>query len=348
MRNLILFLLILVCGDAYSQELKVKEARLLQNDQTATVNPVRDNNGNQCALVKIDAGSLEGLTFPDSNQYVKAGKVGNEYYVYIPGTFYKLKMQHEKYLPLEVNFKDQFGIRFRSGSTYYVKVDVPTANKELLSDVYINVRPKRAELYLNNELQTASIDGTYRFQVEAGNYSYLVKADNYQTQSGNFTIARSSQKVIPITLRPVMVPISFKCKTDDSGLYIDDVYYGDLGKPDFVKINVPKGVHQVRVMAEGYIPYQQTMTLDDRTAPINATLHKNINQHDIHAVPITVETLSKRIYKNNKFIKEKEPLPDGTGWIIYLMPGKYMLSVPGAKKTITVIENMPKTISLYE
>jgi len=344
MKSLILFLLLLVPGCIYSQEMKVKEARLLQDDLAALDNPVVDINGNQCALLKIDAGTLEGLTFPDSNQYVKTGKVGNEYYVYVPGSFYKLKMQQDKYLPLEVNFKEQFGIRFRSGSTYYVKLDVPTANKELLSDVYINVRPKQADLYLNNELQSKSSDGNYKFQVEAGNYNYLVKADNYHWQSGNFTIANSSTKVIPVTLKPMMVPVSFKCPTEDSELFIDDVYYGELGNQNDVRINVPKGSHQVRVMADGYIPYQKTLTLDATTATVDATLQKNANRHDIHAVPIKIITKYKHIYKNNKLIKEKDPLPNGEGWIIYLMPGKYMISFPYWSKVIQVIENQPQTI----
>ena len=77
---------------------------------------------------------------------------------------------------------------------------------------------------------------------------------------------------------------------------------------------------------------------------------KNNNQHDIHAVKVDVITDSKRLYKNNKLVKEYTIYSGvyGAGYTIYLMPGKsYLLSDGFFKKEIvTVEENTPLTVSL--
>ena len=114
---------------ACAQELKVKEVRLLQEDKTAELKQVKDINDNLCAVVKIDADGLKDINFTNKNQYVKYEYSDGVYLVYIPNMNYRLTMQNEQYLQLDVNFKEQFGIRFRGGNTYMVKLDVPSNKK---------------------------------------------------------------------------------------------------------------------------------------------------------------------------------------------------------------------------
>lgn len=333
-----------------AQELKVKEARLLQEDKTAELKQVKDGNGNLCAVIKIDADSLQGLNFPNKNQYVKYECSNGIYLVYVPDLFYKLSMQNERYLPLDIDFKEQFGIRFRGGNTYLVKLDVPSNKDVTLSDIYFNVIPESALLTINEEPIERQENGKYRMNAEAGNYSYSVTADNYIPYRGSFSIMSPTSKTITVKLQPVQVQMGFKCNIDEASLYIDDVNYGEICNDSVRNFSVPEGSHNVRVQADGFLDWSKGVTFSKNLPVIEATMCKNTNQHDIHAVQVNVITNSKRLYKNNKLVKEytvyKEQGND-RGYTIFLMPGKYMLSDGYNKKEIvTVEEKKPLVVTL--
>ena len=348
-----LFLLILVMLPVYfmcAQELKVKDATLLQGDKTAELKQVKDGNDNLCAVVKIDADGLQGLNFPNKNQYVKYEYSDGLYVVYMPDGFYKLSMQHEQYLPLDVDFKEQFGIRFRGGNTYLVKLDVPSNNRVTLSDIYFNISPVSALLTINDEPMEKQENGKYQMKAEPGNYSYVVTADNYLSYRGSFSILNPTSKTIAVKLKPVQVEVGFRCNINEASLYIDDINYGDICNDSVRHFSVPEGKHNSRVQADGFLDWDRDVVFSKYFPTVEASLYKNTNQHDIHAVEVNVFTNSKRLYKNNKLVKEYTLCRDkdgNMGYTIYLMPGKYLLSDGFSNKEIvTVEENKPFSITL--
>lgn len=344
------FLFILIMLPVYfvcAQELKVKEALLLQGDSTAEVKQVKDGNDNLCAVLKIDADGLTGLNFPNKNQYVKYEYLDGMYLVYIPDGFYKLSMQHEQYLPMDVDFKEKFGIRFRGGNTYLVKLDVPSNKKVTLSDVYFNISPASALLSINDEPMKLQEDGKYQMKAEPGNYSYSITADNYVPSYGSFSITTPTSKTIAVKLNPVLIKLGFRCNIDEAALYIDNVNYGDISNDSVRHFSVPSGNHSVRVQAEGFIDWSKKLDFTLHHPVVEVSMLKNTNQHDIHAVQVNVITNSKRLYKNNKLVKEYTIYTQGSGYTIFLMPGKYLLSDGYSKKQIvTVEENHPITVHL--
>lgn len=348
-----LFILILFMFPLYfacAQELKVKEVRLLQEDKTAELKQVKDINDNLCAVVKIDADGLKDINFTNKNQYVKYEYSDGVYLVYIPNMNYRLTMQNEQYLQLDVNFKEQFGIRFRGGNTYMVKLDVPSNKKVTLSDIYFDITPASALLTINEEPMEKHDDGKYQKNAEPGNYSYTVTAANYHPYHGSFSITSPTSKTMPIRLKPVQVKVGFKCNIDEASLYIDNINYGEINKDSVQHFSVPEGNHDVRIQAKGFLDWQEKLSFNASTPIVEANMVKNTNQHDIHAVKVDVITDSKRLYKNNKLVKEYTIYSGvyGAGYTIYLMPGKsYLLSDGFFKKEIvTVEENTPLTVSL--
>lgn len=348
MKQIIIMLtcLLLMPAAMMAQELKVADAQLAQDDNTAIKQQVKDINDNVCALVKIDAGGLQGLAFPNKNEYISTTQKDGLYYVYIPGSFYKLTLQHEKYPRLEINFKDQFGIKFKSGKTYHVKLDVPSTARVDKSDVYINVYPSAAQLVVNGDMLPADEDGKYQFQAEQGNYAYQVTADGYEARKGSFSINSPTSKTISVRLQPILVTVTMQCNRKDATAFIDGVNYGSVGT-----LKVPQGKHSLRVADDGYIDYQETIDFqNDKVIPV--TLSKNTNVKDVHAVEITVMTTSKRIYKNNKLVREYEKIPGG--YVIQLMPNKsadkvekYEISDGKSNHAIvSVRQNEPQTITL--
>lgn len=349
-----LFILILFMSPLYfvcAQELKVKEVRLLQEDKTAELKQVKDINDTPCAVVKIDADGLKNLNFPNKNQYVKYDYSDGVYLVYMPDAYYKLTMQNDQYLPLDVNFKEQFGIRFRGGNTYLVKLDVPSNKKVTLSDVYFDITPASALLSINDEPVEKHDDGKYQMNAEQGNYSYTVTAQNYLPYHGSFSITSPTSKTMAIKLKPVQVKVGFKSNIDEASLYIDNINYGEISNDSVHHFSVPEGSHNVRVQAKGFLDWQKSLSFNASTPIVEATMERNTNQHDIHAVRVDVITDSKRLYKNNKLVKEYITYYSGVygaGYTIYLMPGKSYLLSDGffKKKIVTVEENTPLTVSL--
>lgn len=330
-----------------AQELKVKEARLLQGDSTAELKQVKDGNDNLCAVVKIDADGLQGLNFPNTNQYVKYECSDGMYLVYVPNSFYKLSIYDEHYLPLDVDFKEQFGIRFRGGNTYLVKLDVPSNNKVTLSDIYFNISPSSALLTINDEAMKQQEGGRYQMKAEPGSYSYIVTAKNYVSSYGSFSITTPTSKTIAVKLKPVQVKVGFRCNIDEAELYIDDINYGNICNDSARHFSVPEGIHKVRVQADGFLDWNKEVAFSKYHPIVESNLLKNTYQHDIHAVQVNIITDSKRLYKNNKLVKEYTIYTQGPGYTIYLMPGKYLLSDGySKKKKVTVEENHPMTVQL--
>lgn len=345
------FIIFLACvllspAIAKAQELKVIDAQLAQDDNTAVKDQVKDINDVVCALLKIDAGNLEGLAFPNKNEYVSTTHKDGIYYVYVPAGFYKLTLQHEKYPRLEVNFKEQFGIKFKSGKTYNVKLEVPSTARVDKSDIYINVNPTTATLVVNGDTLPYKVDGKYQFQAEQGNYAYSVTADGYQPRKGSFSINSPTSKTIMARLQPILVNVTFQGNRDHATVFIDNVNYGTVGT-----IKVPEGRHQLRIEDDGYLDYQDNVVFqDNKTIPF--VLNRNNNVKDVHAVSITVMTSSKRLYKNNKLVREYEKIPGG--YVIQLMPNKnpdktesYELSDGLMHHEIVYVkQNQPQTIKL--
>lgn len=345
------FIIFLACvlllpAIAMAQELKVVDTQLAQDDNTAVKDQVKDINDVVCALLKIDAGNLEGLAFPNKNEYVSTTSKNGLYYVYVPSGFYKLTLQHEKYPRLEINFKEQFGIKFKSGKTYNVKLDVPSTARIDKSDIYINVYPTTATLVVNGDTLPYNGEGKYQFQAEQGNYTYSVTADGYQSRKGSFSINSPTSKTIMARLQPILVNVTFQGNRENASVFIDDVNYGSVGT-----MKVPVGRHQLRIADDGYIDYQDNAIFqNDKT--ISFVLNKNTNVKDVHAVPITVMTKSKRLYKNNKLVREYEKIPGG--YVIQLMPSKYPDKAESYElsdglmnhEIVYVKQNQPQTIKL--
>ena len=60
-------ILVLAAAECIAQTITIKSVSLQPNDQSAIVQPVFDNNGDTCALIKIKTDHLLGIEFPNKN-----------------------------------------------------------------------------------------------------------------------------------------------------------------------------------------------------------------------------------------------------------------------------------------
>ena len=97
-RFLIIFFVLLLCETSMAQELSIKDFHEATNDLAARTKPRQDNNGNDCALVKVQL-AAPNATFT-GNVMGDVSFKNNEYWVYMTTGSKRLKVTHPSYLPL--------------------------------------------------------------------------------------------------------------------------------------------------------------------------------------------------------------------------------------------------------
>ena len=142
--------------------------------------------------------------------------------------------------------------------------------------------------------------------------------------------------MIPLSLKPVLQPVDIGCNVDDATVYIDGVDCGRVGS----QIDIPQGMHHIRVSKDKYIDIERTVEIDSTITYLSFSLEENRNLREIHAIPITIFADSKKIYKNNREIKDW----GGSGTSVRFMPGKYMISDDSGNKVIIRVVDEPFTV----
>lgn len=331
----VLGILCLVITDSYSQELFIKEVMFQPWDRTAIIEPCFDNNGDTCALVRIVTDNLIGLEFDNSEQYVKTQtKEAGIYEIYMPYILNKLSYKHKEYLSGQINFADFGYKRLKEGKTYVVKIETPSSKGK----VVLKVQPSTAAVIFNGLEVQKEQSGIYEFTVSPGTYQYSVKASDYTPYQGLVQIGKSEVKTIPLSLKPIIHPIYIECNVDDAKVYIDGIDYGEAGE----WINIAQGTHEIRISKDKYIDVNETIEIDSTISQFSYSLEKNRNLLEIHAIPITIITNSKKIYKNNRQLKDW----GGSGSAVNFMPGKYMISDDWGKHIIIEVIDQPFTVTI--
>lgn len=271
-RFLIIFFVLLLCETSMAQELSIKDFREATNDLAARTKPRQDNNGNDCALVKVQL-AAPNATFT-GNVMGNISFKNNEYWVYMTTGSKRLKVTHPSYLPLEVSFGD-YGINQLSGKSTYVLTlllgDLPQGvqpHKVQTGWILLNSEPQGASVFINDEfVGNTPLDG---YKQPYGIYSYRVEHPNYHPSSGTIELNTGRLEKM-ITLQPAFGAITVKCNIDGATVILDGKTTG-LKTPCTLK-EVASGQHTVTVQKEKYAPRQNSVVVEDgQTANIDISL----------------------------------------------------------------------------
>ena len=128
----------------FSQEVAVESFYVAESDLSAAANQRFDLNERPCALVKVqltmDEASFDGNVIGDVEY-----KTG-EYWVYMSEGSKRLKVMHNKFVPLEVEFEEYEIRSLQSKYTYVLKIRVP-----------YNIQPREA--------READVHGVYKLMI---------------------------------------------------------------------------------------------------------------------------------------------------------------------------------------
>lgn len=128
------FIVVLFAGylTSTAQEIKVKSMEVLQNDIYARTHPRTNDDGVECALIRIVVPMVKNIQFSNTYMVGQQEYIPGEYQVWVfPGTK-KLKFNHENFPSGEIVFaeylKDDEGnpIPIEGKTVYRVVLDVPT------------------------------------------------------------------------------------------------------------------------------------------------------------------------------------------------------------------------------
>ena len=159
--------------------------------------------------------------------------------------------------------------------------------------------------------------GFYTFNVKPGTYDYSVQADDHVTQNGTASVEQGKETRLSIELPWILHSVSINCNVKDAQVYVDNVLYGKPGR-----FRLPQGVHTIGVKADDYLDSERNVEIGADTQVLDFILKKNENKTVIGAVTIYSLSNSRRIYKNQRQIKEWKK----NGDVVKFMPGKYLLS----------------------
>ena len=279
-----------------AQELSVKQFSESVNDLSARTMARQDNNGNDCALIKVQLASA-GVTF-EGNIVGDVAFKTNEYWVYMADGSKRLKIVHPSYLPLEVKFVDYEIAALKSKCTYVLTItmgDLPKGvepAKVQTGWIIIESVPSGASVYINDEfVGNTPLEG---YKQAYGKYSYRLEHPNYHPESGTIDLntGRFEKKV---TFSPAFGAISVTSEKQGAKVLLDGK---DTGKVTPCTLDeVPSGQHSITLQLDMYAPYQQKVNVSDgQTTKVEASM-------DAKFAEITIQsTEGAQIYCNGNQI----------------------------------------------
>ncbi len=287
------FLILILSGNLYSQQLSVKSFKKLEKDLDARVNePLKDQNGDVCAIIKVVT-TQKGFSF-DSGQIgiVKTVDKPSEIWVYIPFGAKRISISH----PVLGMMRDyQIPISIEKATVYelvLVTGTVTTTVDESIDSQWLVINPDPADamVFLNDQFVKS---GMYQVKLKPGKYSYRVEAPMYRTEAGQVEI-KTAKVELMAKLKPTFGSLSVTSEPEQDARVIID---GKLQPKTTPCQSEPltAGEHNIQVVKDMYRPSFQKVTVSEGvTVPLNFTLIPNFAEVTINSAPDAV------IYINNQ------------------------------------------------
>lgn len=267
----ILFLTLMLQGNMFllhSQEIKIKEVKMLINDLAASKYQRKDSNGKICAIVRIQIPTNTGLEF--SNHVGNVQHSTGEYIVYVSPGIKSLTISNDVNTLCVVDFVKE-GIEISSKRVYQVVL----SQEQSLNKVF-KIEPVNASLIVNGQIVSLSEDGVGIIECEVDKmYNYTISASGYETIEDAFMISSEDETVEPInvTLERKMAMVKFQANVDNVEILLDDESWGVVDNGQ--QIELPVGTWNVRLVADKYDDWMSEVTVTEQSNVVNASLKKS-------------------------------------------------------------------------
>jgi hypothetical protein len=337
MKKLITLLLLIVITSSLAAKISVKSFQKLENDEDAKVNePIKDPNGDACAIVKVVTSQTGFLFESDQTGIVKVVQKQSAIWVYIPAGSKRITIEHPQ---LGVLKDYLFPISIKKATAYELVLNtgkiVTTVIEEINSQwLNINPIPSDAMVYVNDRFVK---NGAYQARLKPGTYSYRVEAPLYYAEAGKVVIADTT-KILNVELKPGFGFISVTSEPEQEAKILVDGKLQTKTTPGTTE-PISSGEHTVQVFKEMYQPsFQKIVVEDGKTTTANFKL-----------IPTFAEINIKTPNEATIFINNEQK---GTGsWSGRLNAGVYSIEARkpnhySAKKDIEIMAGDKQVIDL--
>ena len=243
------------------QELAVESFALLPNDMTArTLQPVRDANGEQTALIKVVT-TEQGFDFDGGSLgIVKVLQQPGEIWVYVPDRARSVTIRHGK---LGVLRNYAYPVPIASGNVYEMKlshgtVEVVVKPREIVTEWFVvSSTPAGADVYLDDQAVGKT---PFSAELPEGRYNWRVERNLYQSEAGIAELKAGNRIALDLALKPNFGRIELSSAPDAGAKVLLNGI--DIGKQTpCVLDELPVGSYTLTVSHEWFETTSQSVTV---------------------------------------------------------------------------------------
>jgi uncharacterized protein (TIGR02145 family) len=282
---LLLLAILLTCAEVESQNIDVKSFKVLQNDQTARAyNPVIDQNGEKCALIKVVTTEKGFVWEGGALGITEVKKKTGEYWVYVPHGSKKITIKHDK---LGVLRNYVYPVAIKEATVYEMELttgEVKTVVEEekiAAQWLAIQTKPEEASVFIDGKLA-----GTTPFQrkYEEGEYTYRIEKSRFHNKAGKVTL-EDEKESLKINLKPKFGNIKVTSVPEDGmEIYLDDNNTGKNTPATLEEIS--SGEHTIKLQSRWYQPQTKKVTVkDEQTTNVDFELERAFANITVKAQP---------------------------------------------------------------
>ena len=193
MKRLTTILLLLLCTIIMTaQNMSVQSFRMDEKDLTANTagTMVMDQNGQKCALIKVET-TQTGFSFDaGSLGVVKTEQKVGEIWVYVPEGVKRLTISHQQ---LGVLRDYDLGQTLKRAKTYILKLNA-LGEQPIMQKLIISYTPASATVLLDSKIYKGN--GRIETNLPLGTHEYIIAAEGYETIEGSFKLTASAPRTM--------------------------------------------------------------------------------------------------------------------------------------------------------
>lgn len=245
---------------AQKKYLDITSFELLDKDTDARIQaPVQDQNGENCALIKV-VSSVKGLVFESpALGIVKQELNHGEIWVYVPAGSRHVTIMHDDF-PTYRNYS--YPVKIESSMVYEMKITghvendgTASANAQMLT---LNVQPTMASLYIDDEEMPLE-EGLFTAMMPKGVHTYRIEAPEYEPLSGSIELDEAPW-TRTLRLKEKFGFINVRTLPEEgANVFINDVLEG---QSEYKTKNLTPGTYKVRVEKDLFFPKDTVVTVN--------------------------------------------------------------------------------------
>ncbi|WP_044269532.1 PEGA domain-containing protein [Bacteroides timonensis] len=256
----LLFLLLVTQRASAQNKIQITSFQRMEMDVTARITaPLKDQNGEVCALIRIVTTDKNFMFEPDALGIVARENKPGEIWLYVPRGARRISIMHEKYGVLRNYFYPDI---IEKAVTYEMELSAGDGTEPVAADANMQLlvmrpEPATADIYIDDEKMPTE-KGLFTATMKKGTHTYRVEAPMYAPDAGIIDLG-SEQKIMSVTLKPRFGYMEiFSLPEEDANVYIDNEL---VGKTPYKSDRLPLRDYRVKVEKDLFFPQDTLLTV---------------------------------------------------------------------------------------